>query len=434
VPSGASAPAAGVPARAGRYGDGRHSLLSVLGSSLSFARRLLSALALVLLAAPAVAQPVTGGGADARLHLGPLALDPRLSVRDVGIDTNIFNDAEAPVRDFTAVIGPELDSWVRLGRLYWSGTSAVRWNYYRENRSQRSIDLAQDGRLDLDLGIVMPFVRGHAGRTRQRPNLEIDARVQLDTRDLAGGFGLRFGPSTFVSLEHGARQVEFGDVRLGEATLAETLNRTETSSRVALQRALTPLTTLNVAAEYRSDDFETAVDRDSESYRLVGGLDLRPLALVAGRALVGVRSFRPDSPMAPRFTGTVADVELTYQFRDLTRLMGLVARDIDYSYDPAQAYYVSTAWRLSAIQALGPGWDITAHAGRTRLAYRSRLDATIDERDRRDHVLVYGLGFGRRLGTDMRVGVEIEYGTRRSSVRDRTYEGLRGGGTFSYGF
>jgi len=223
-------------------------------------------------------------------------------------------------------------------------------------------------------------------------------------------------------------------VRLGEATLAETLNRTETASRVALQRALTPLTTLNVAAEYRSDDFETAVDRDSESYRLVGGLDLRPLALVAGRALVGVRSFRPDSPMAPRFTGTVADVELTYQFRDLTRLMGLVARDIDYSYDPAQAYYVSTAWRLSAIQALGPGWDITAHAGRTRLAYRSRLDATIDERDRRDHVLVYGLGFGRRLGTDMRVGVEIEYGTRRSSVRDRTYEGLRGGGTFSYGF
>src|SRR5690606_10217194 len=145
----------------------------------------------------------------------------------------------------------------------------------------------------------------------------------------AGGLDVHLGPSTLVSLEHGERELGFDDAVVVGSSLSYALNRVETSSRAGLHRALTPLTTLLVAGEYRTDAFEHATERDGRSYRLRGGLALRPLALVSGRAHVGARRFDADSPLVPAFTGAVADVELTYQFRDLTRFVGLVERDVD---------------------------------------------------------------------------------------------------------
>jgi hypothetical protein len=391
-------------------------------------------LIVLLLARVATAQPPSDGAADARLKLGPVSLDPRLTIRNVGVDTNVFNEAEAPVRDFTATVGPEVDSWIRVGRLDWAGTSTVAWNYFRESTSQRSFDLGQSGRLGLDLGRVVPFVRGAMERSRQRPNLEIDARVRRETTDLAGGLELLVGARSRVALEYGQRELRFDDATLAGESLARALDRRETTSAVRAQLVLTPLTTVVIAAEARQDRFRYSTDRSSDSARVTGGLALRPLALVSGRALVGARRFEPKSPLVSPFTGMVADVELAYQVRDLTRFVGLVQRDVDYSFEPSQAYYVSTGLRLSVVQAIGGGWDVVAHAARTDLSYRARSDGSDPERDRRDRVHAYGLGVGRRLGTEVRLGLDLEHVTRSSSVRRRTYEGLRGGGSFSYGF
>lgn len=397
--------------------------------------RVLLLFVLVSLVAPgadARAQPSVEESASASLRLGPLSLDPRLAIRNVGIDTNVFNEADGPVQDFTATVGPELDSWIRLGRLQWAGTSSVVWNYYRDAASERSFDLGQNGRVGLDLQRVVPYARGSLVRSRQRPNLEIDARVRWETVEAATGVDLLLGASTTFALEYGEREFAFDDASLAGTSLAQALDRRETMTSARLRYVITPLTTMVANADVREDRFRYSIDRNSNSARVTGGLELRPLALVAGRAVVGVRRFEPDSMQVPAFTGVVADVELAYQIRDLTRFVVLVQRDVDYSFEVAQAYYVSTGLRLSAIQALGSGWDIVGHVGRTGLDYRKRLDNA--DRNRRDRVLVYGLGTGRRLGTELRLGIELEYGTRTSSVSARSYEGLRGGGTFSYGF
>jgi hypothetical protein len=396
--------------------------------------RLVALLISLVLARAAAAQPLPDGAADARLRLGPLSLDPRLTIENAGVDTNVFNDADAPVRDLTVTVGPELDSWIRVGRLDWSGTSRVVWNYFRDSTSQRSFDLGQSGRLGLDLGRVAPFARGVIDRARQRPNLEIDARVRRDTTDVSGGLDLLIGARSRLTLEHGRRELRYDDATLAGASLARALDRRETTRAVRAHLVLTPLTTLALAAEARQDRFRLSTDRNSDSVRVTGGLHLRPLALVSGRAVVGARRFEPASPLVPAFTGVVADVELAYQVRDLTRFVGLVQRDVDYSFEPSQAYYVSTGLRLSVVQALGWGWDVVAHTGRTDLAYRARPDSADPERGRRDRVHAYGLGVGRRFGTDIRLGLDLEYVTRSSSVRSRTFEGLRGGGSFSYGF
>ncbi len=394
------------------------------------------ALALVLLGVcgTAAAQPAHEDAPDASLRLGPVWLAPRLAIRNIGVDTNVFNNADAPVRDLTATGGPEVDSWFRLGRIEWAGRSSVAWNYFRDTESQRSFDLGQNGRVRLDLGRVRPFVRAAISRSRQRLNLEIDARVRWQTAERSGGLEVLLGPKTTLTVEHGLRDFKFDEATLVGSSLSEALDRTETTTTARGRYVLTPLTTMVVTADVRADRFRVSTGRDSDSVRVTGGLELRPLALVAGRAVMGVREFTPRSSAIPAFTGTVADVELSYQLRDLTRLIWLLQRDVDYSFEASQAYYVSTGTRLSAVQALGGGWDVVAHVGRTALGYQARVDSDSTERGRTDRVLVYGGGVGRRFGTELRIGMELEYGTRTSNVRVRSYKGLRGGGTVSYGF
>ncbi len=66
----------------------------------------------------AAAQPA---GADdprtqARNHLGPLYLTPALQLRNIGVDTNVFNTSVNPKSDFTFTVGPQADVWLPIGR------------------------------------------------------------------------------------------------------------------------------------------------------------------------------------------------------------------------------------------------------------------------------------------------------------------------------
>lgn len=390
--------------------------------------------ALALLPVCAAAQPAMENAARASWHLGPLSLDPRLVIDHVGVDTNVFNQASEPVQDFTATAGPELDSWIRIGRLSWAGTTAASWTYFRTVASERSFNMGQSGRLELDLQHVVPFAQGFIERGRQRPNLEIDARVRRETTIASGGLDILAGARTTVTLAYGTRQFEYDDASLQGTSLAWLLDRDEAIGTVGARHAVTPLTSLVVEAAVRRDRFRFSTERNSEGARATAGVEFRPLALVSGRAVVGVQRFEPDSDDVPDYTGVVSDVELAYQLRDWTRFVVLVERDLDYSFEALQAYYVSTGLRLSVVQALGGAWDVIGHVARTDLDYRPNALATPEEIGRLDRVTAWGVGFGRRFASGVRVGVDIEHARRESNLHYRTYEGWRGGGSFTYGF
>ena len=44
---------------------------------------------------------------SARVHIGPFAVNPSISLANVGLDTNVFNEVVDPKKDFTATITPE---------------------------------------------------------------------------------------------------------------------------------------------------------------------------------------------------------------------------------------------------------------------------------------------------------------------------------------
>ena len=59
----------------------------------------------LLTASPASAQ-ITAPREAAQIAFGPLSLYPSLQIVDVGVDDNVFNDAEAPQTDYTNLTLP----------------------------------------------------------------------------------------------------------------------------------------------------------------------------------------------------------------------------------------------------------------------------------------------------------------------------------------
>jgi hypothetical protein len=166
----------------------------------------------------------------------------------------------------------------------------------------------------------------------------------------------------------------------------------------------------------------------------MSGLEFKPLALISGSAFVGVRSFSPARDDLPGFNGLTAAVDLHYIARDRLRLHAVVNRDVDYSFEPNLPYYVSTSFRTDATQAIGGSWDVVGRVGLTRMAYQGFDQVGALTLDRNDRTWLVGTGVGRRVGTDVRLGVDVNYVTRTSSVPFREYSGVRAGGSVTYGY
>jgi hypothetical protein len=109
-----------------------------------------------------------------------------------------------------------------------------------------------------------------------------------------------------------------------------------------------------------------------------------------------------------------------------------VSRDVAYSYDPEQPYYLLTGVTGSVAQAVGGPWSVNARAGIQRLAYQAIELSTLAGRV--DVVRFYGGGVGYKLGPSTRLGVNADYYTSRSDLYVQQYRGLRVGSSVTYGF
>ena len=369
----------------------------------------------------------------ARLHLGPLGLTPKIALRNIGVDTNVFNASDRPERDVTATLAPGIDAWLRVGRLQFSSETTAEWNYFQKATNERSVNLGEQLRVDLDLFRLVPFVTGRYVRTRQRPSLEIDERVQQLRSGAGAGLLVRAGARLELEALVEEERLDFGQTRFGSAALAGALNRTRQEGALTMRYEVTPLTTFVVRAATRYDRFETARVRNSDSVSLVPGFTFAPSALFSGTAALGFRRFTTRDALAPDYSGLVADVDLKYVARDMTRFVVAIGRDVEYSFEPAEPFFVSTTRRLEVTQLLGYSWDVVGRASLDSLDYK-HLAGDPTAVSRRDRLTAYGAGIGRRLGEALRIGVDVDFARRTSELRTRTYDGMRVGGSVTYGY
>lgn len=369
-------------------------------------------------------------GDAARFQWGPLRWTPRISVTNVGVDTNVFNSAGEPVRDFTATVSPGADSWVRFGPAQLSLSSTVGWTYFRESKEERSFSFDESGRFDLLFNRVAPFIIGNYSTYRRRPNFEIDERVREKSQRLGVGTTVRVGGRTSleVLISHALR--DYGDEDFGNPLIADALNRETRQASLTIARELTPLTTARLAASVSRDRFDVPGPRDSNSFSIAPSLAFNPLALIAGDVVIGYRRFDVIDPTVPDFQGIIAATNVSYILREMTRFAFNISRDVDYSIDEVRPYSIVTNAGGSITQVVGLNWYLEGRGSRAVLNYRG-TDAAVGARQER--VTTWGGSISRRLGENLFVGVAAEHSDRNTGILERAYEGWRVGGTFTYG-
>jgi hypothetical protein len=373
--------------------------------------------------------------AEASVRFGPLSLKSTIALSNVGVDTNVFNqaDEDRPESDFTMTFSPTTDVWLRMGRTWLTGTVAVDWVYYNEFASERSAN--STFRIGLERTFNRLAVNGNARRvsTRDRPGYEIDARSQRYETGYDGEATLRVMSRTRVGATAWHRRTEFDEgASFRAASLAQELNRTSSGSGVVVRHDLTTLTGLSLDVTRERERFVFSQFRDSDSTRVQAGVRFEPLALISGSAAVGFRDFNPRPADVPAFRGAVTNVNLAYSLLGTTRFGVQAARDIQYSFEFSQPYYLETGVTASVQQQVFGPFDVLGRAGLQRLAYTDRIGVAIAASDRTDRVSTVGIGAGYRMGTDKRLGFTIDRQRRTSSVQRHTYTGLRFGLSLTY--
>jgi len=380
--------------------------------------------------------PAAASADTARFQLGPLSATPTLAIRDVGVDSNVFNEANDPTRDFTATVVPGVDAWFRTGRLTLVASTTFEWIHYQTAVKQRSFNVNEEARVELDLLRVRPYLGGTYIRTRRRPNAEIDTRVLQLLKGAYGGVEVDIGARMTLDVRAGTELLDVGQGEFGDAALAFSLNRQTDRARAEVRWSVTPLTTFIVRSSFEREAFEFDTARDSRSYIVTPGVSFDPLAVIRGSAFVGVRRLEGINAALPEFTGVVADVQLGWTFSDLAEMAVTMRRDVEYSAERETPYFILTGVAVAATQALGTSWDVVGRGGWTRLAYVGLEDGSPrpEAASRIERIWTVGTGLGRRLGDRFRLGVDVDYGERQSPLAGRSYDGFRVGGVFTYGY
>jgi hypothetical protein len=393
-----------------------------------------------------IAPPVTEAGSTqsidearkaAKIHVGPLYVAPALQLKELGVDTNVFNEADNPRQDFTFTLTPQANIAVPVARRGLIRTSAAAdVVYYQKYSTERSLDPQFTVRGEMYARRLTLFAEDAYLNTRQRPNYEIDVRSRHLQNDITAGVDLGVTPRTSVELSVQKGRIRFdGDTLFLGNSLAETLNRDSEGGTVALRHRLTALTTIGARYERLRERFPLSPLRDTNSFRIMPGVEFKPRALIKGFAYVGFRSFTPLSPLLPDYRGLVSQLGLAYTLLGATTFGVTYDRDITYSYEQATPYYLDNSVGVFVRRAVGGKWDVMATAARHHSDYSAlTLPGTQPLGQRVDTTDSYGASLGYRLKRDTRVGFGAAYYTRTSVATLKNYNGLRVGTTVTYGF
>lgn len=383
----------------------------------------------VLVVAPAGA----GAQSDGRFRSGPLTWTPTLTLRDAGVDTNVYDEAIDPKRDTAFVVAPQVDGKISLAAFdlrFGGGSDFV---YFQRYTQERSVNVRANGRLELKGTRVRPFVGVGFVDARERVNSEIDVRARHEENDIAAGIGIQVTPRAMLEAGGQFSRARFrqGEVFRG-VDLAHRLNRDNTGATVRLKYELTPLT--HVVADWQAsrDRFveSPAFDADTQGGHV--GVEFEPDAIIRGRATLGYTNIKPVGALSVGYEGFTTSVDLGYVLMGRTRFDVRVARDTSYSFE-SQPYFLRTMYGAEVLQNLFGPVDVIGRGSWEKLDYPGVAERLLPA-DALE-VLRYGGAVAIRAGRRSSLTLNYEYSERTAGlVADRRYERHRLYTTVIYGF
>jgi len=388
---------------------------------------------------PALAQ--TGDGAPdtskARVRIGPLMINPTISIANLGIDRNVFNDPPDgdPKEDFTVTVTPVSDFWLPLGPTWLAASLKESINWYQQYAGERTANTTYKLGWSVPGSRVSFKVDGAYLDSHERPGFEIDTRAGRKETAFTSSLDYHVGPKSSVGVSATRQQTRFADQAMYLGTnLREALDRVDTSFGVNVRHQLTPLTSVTFGATRARSRFEFSPARDAVSDSAAMSVTFQPDALISGAFSLGYNAFHPADSTLPGYEGFIGNADLIYVLLGSTRFACTGTRGVQYSYDFNQPYYVQSRIGGSVAQQISARFDLQLRGDIAYLSYRSRAGSVVVVPDRTDRVKTVGVGVGFHMGKDMRLSFNIDQNNRDTQVREHRYEKFLIGTALTYGF
>lgn len=373
--------------------------------------------------------PLTGTLAETEptsgvLTFGPLKVAPGLIIREVGWDSNVFDEpeSESPKEDYLAALQPDASMFARLRFVKISAYAGSELTYFKKYDSERSVGHALRGRVDLLLSRLRPFVAGGQTKTRARANGEIDVRANRKDDELSGGLAFDLSAHSLIYASAVRTHNSFEDALQSGVNIGESMTRDGDDYSLGLRTDITPLLALTMFGGYHEDKFEFLPIRNTESYFGTAQLRFAPEGVINGTASISYRDMKPVDPLVRPFRGVLGSAALSYSLLEVGRLNLVLNRNLEYSFDTAEAYYLENTASLSYTHRIVGAIDLQARAARSYFDYDAR-DTVPAHKDTLD-TAAGSLGYNLRNRT--RVALNYEYSRRRSlELAVRNYQRRR---------
>ena len=178
---------------------------------------------------------------------------------------------------------------------------------------------------------------------------------------------------------------------------------------------MTPLTTLLVDVEAGEDRFVLSPERDADTYKVMPGFKFKPFALDRRQPVPSaIASSRPSSRWCR--TSAASSPRSIWATRCGRRAFsGEFNRDVTYSFETIEPYYLQTRLELSVTQKITTAWDIVGRAGRYTLELRDHRRARRRPRARIPAIATAAAS-ATRSGEYVRLGFDVNYMDRTSEA------------------
>lgn len=375
-------------------------------------------------------------------RLGSLYITPKLRIGTLGLDSNVFYTPTERRADFTASAGPGLELVLPMSSLRLRLEGSADYLYFARTESQRRWGGSGLARLEWKRSRVLADVEEGFTRTFRRPNFEVDRRILQDQWAGHASLTVRIVGGLSVTVEGSRIDNEVkNDAEYRGADLRASLTRDETRVVGEIQQALTAKTSLLAGGDQQADRFPLDETRDADSNRAYSGFEIESRTRLSGRAVAGVRFYRPrDESRGRSIREPYADVALLYRFGPRTYLEARYNRDLvvsAFEFSSRPPTLSQQVYEVRFGKGLPARLDVQVFGGLTLL--RSQSPVTVEEASgdtqtaiRDDEVWQGGADLGFRFRSHYRLGVGATYTDRRSTFVDFGIEGLLVGATLKY--
>jgi len=390
----------------------------------------MNALSLTLLAAAtASGQGALGSGPltsslatrepqSAAIRLGAVGLVPGITIREIGHDDNIFDEAVDPKEDWVFAGTPEVSVFARARFIQLSGYAGSEMQYFKTYDSENDIGYSLRGRVDVLGSRLTPFVGGGRTNSRTRPNGEIDVRADVQTDELSGGLAYELSAHSHVFGAAIQTTVDYGDSVESGIRLDQSLSRQTMEYQGGIKTDLTPLLAMELRGSYKKDEFKFTPERNGDARLATAVFTFDPAAVVSGVATIGYQDYQADDPAVKAYRGFVGNGLITYPLLEFGRFDFGYNRTTEYSFDEADGYYVDNTFNISYTQRLVGQVDLQGRAAHSTYDYGQRVGGS----NRQDSLESYNGNLGYDLRNRTRIALNYEYARRRSpEIADRNY-------------